>query len=130
MNDDDDYMTPQHRALLRQYYEELRRAKELAEAWWKELIGLEIDESWKAALAEVRRRWPDGPASHPYVIGTIVKYAKACDAINRSLDRSDRVPVNQFAIDALDSTDTQDLAKFTETLTYWPLGRGEDGRIV
>jgi hypothetical protein len=123
-------MTPDHKALRRQYIEELREAKKLAEEWWQNLVGAELDESWVAAVAEVHRRWPGGPVSHPYVIGTIVKHIRACDALNRTLDRSDRVPVNQFVIDALDGTDTQDLVTFTNSLSYWPIGLGEDGRPV
>jgi hypothetical protein len=127
IDDDDDYMTPKHRALLRQYYDELREAKQLAEAWWGRLIGSARDEAAKTAI---RKRWPNGPASHPFVIGVIAKTAHACDRLNRTLDRGDRVPVSQFIIGALDSTETQDLVSFTQSLTYWPLGTGEDNRIV
>jgi hypothetical protein len=129
-DDDDDYMTRKHRALLSEYIAEFREAKKVAEKWWQDLVGSEIDESWKAAVAAAKRRWPDGAPSHPFVVGVIVKYAKACDALNRSLDRADRVPINQFLIDALSSTDTEDLAEFTEPLSYWPLGLDEDGRSV
>jgi hypothetical protein len=119
-------MTPKHRALRTQYVKELRESKEVAEKWWSALVG---DESSPAAQ-EAKARWPDGPASHPRVIGTILKYMHKCEALNHTVDEDDTVYLNEFLIDRLDGEDSQDLLKFTNALTYWPLALDKDRKPI
>src|SRR4029434_5701955 len=71
-----------HEALLEEYASALRVAKGRAEQWWAELIvRIENDREERAA------RWPDGPASHPWVIAVIRKYWLACEALNETIER-------------------------------------------
>lgn len=119
-----------HRKLFDQYVHDLRRAKEAAEKWWDDLVASEATTDRNQALESVKRRWPDGPASHPYVIGTIQKYLRACEALNQQLEKNDTVPLNHFSIDWLDSTRTQDVSDFLLDLSYWPMGLGQDGQVI
>jgi hypothetical protein len=77
-----------HEGLLRAYVLELAAAKTLAEGWWSFLLASDAARAGSSALGEqaVRRRWPDGPASHPRVLAVVRKYWLACDALNRSFE--------------------------------------------
>lgn len=119
-------MSPRHKELRSQYIADLREAMGAANQWWKTLLARELQESLSAADAEVRRRWPDGPASHPLVIGVIQKYLKACTSLNAELGPDEAVPLNEFIIDGLDTRDSQDVLAFTDALTYWPIGMDDD----
>jgi hypothetical protein len=123
-------MTDEHKALRKQYRVEMRESMKAAQAWWTALIAKEIDESAEAAEAEVRRRWPDGPASHPFVIGTIQKYLRLCEDLNITVGDEVAVDLNRFAIDGLDSDESTDVSVFTDDLSYWPIGVDENGQLV
>jgi hypothetical protein len=115
-------MTHEHQALLDQYYAEMRDAMSVAEAWWKQRLAAEVTESPRAADAEVRRRWPDGAASHPLVIGVIQKYLRLCHELNERLGPELSEDLNRFVIEGLMSDESRDIAKFTRSLSYWPIG--------
>ena len=123
-------MSPQHKDLMSQYIASLRDARKVAEQWWDSLISEESTVARGETKSDVRRRWPDGPASHPRVIHTIQKYLHACDALNRTLGKERSIYLNQFIIDGLDRKDSQDIVDFTDALTYWPIGLDEFGRPV
>jgi hypothetical protein len=106
-------MSPEHRALWEDYVKELREAKMLAELWWDEAGG---------AAGTLAARWPDGPASHPYVIGVIEKYLQACYVLNQRLGRAKSTHLNEFIIDSLMTSRAEDVLDFTDNLTYWPIG--------
>jgi hypothetical protein len=73
-----------YQTLFRQYVAELSGSKELADAWWTQMIDTESREagSREAAEARVRERWPFGPTSHPDVIRVYRKYFLACERLN------------------------------------------------
>lgn len=75
-----------HDDLLDDYADELADAKQAAEAWWAKLQVAEAARGGTAAEAagRLRRRWPDGPASHPLVLRVIRKYWLACEALNQA----------------------------------------------
>lgn len=75
-------MPTQHETLFSAYVRELRSAKRTAEAWWRGLIDAEGD----GGEARVRLRWPDGPPSHPLVVGVIQRYHRLCEELNDALE--------------------------------------------
>jgi hypothetical protein len=123
-------MTDQHKSLLRQYRVEMRDSMKASQAWWRTLIAADVDESVEAAEAEVRRRWPDGPASHPQMIGTIQKYLHLCDELNRAVGQDHAVDLNRFVIEGLDSDESGDVSEFTDALSYWPIGLDDHGELI
>ncbi|MBC7604110.1 MAG: hypothetical protein H7255_15810 [Ramlibacter sp.] len=120
-------MKPDYRELQQAYIVELREAMPVAQAWWLALVTRELGDSAAAAQAEAQRRWPDGAASHPQVIGVILKYMHACEAKNAGKERSEQVSANHFLIDGLDTRDSQDVNDFTDALTYWPISLDATG---
>ncbi|MHC4469335.1 MAG: hypothetical protein ACYTDY_00765 [Planctomycetota bacterium] len=121
--------------LFAEYVDALDKAKNAAEEWWKRLVEKEAAQAGDSAsaLARVRRRWPLGPAAHPYIIATIRKYYLACEALNEELAASnpggeeEDVYPNLFVSEWLLDEDTEELADFISVLTYWPIGLGSDG---
>jgi len=94
-----------HEALLREYAKELRMAKRRAEAWWAELakaIRAQTADK-KTADAVLGNRWPDGPASHPWVLAVIRKYWLACEALNEKIaaeqEDEEETSEREYAID-------------------------------
>jgi hypothetical protein len=122
-------MTPRHEELRKRYVADLREAKSQAERWWEEHAKARAGSKAKRDVAFMRR-WPDGPASHPFVIAVIQKYLKACDQLNDLVDDDDFVPLNWFIVDRLDEKDSADLAKFTKSLSYWPIGLLDEEELV
>jgi hypothetical protein len=123
-------MTEEHKALRRQYRVEMRESMTTAQAWWRDRIAGEMNESPQSAEAELRRRWPDGPASHPVVIGTILKYLHLCDDLNKKVGEDAAMDLNRLVIEGLDSDESEDVAAFTDTLSYWPIAVDESGQLV
>lgn len=123
-------MKPSHRDLQKAYIAEMREAMAVAKRWWQDLVKAELKGSVLGAEAEAERRWPDGPASHPRVVGVIVKYMHACEALNAGKPRADQESVNHFLIEGLDTRDSQDVNDFTDDLSYWPVSRDENGNRV
>lgn len=123
-------MSPNFRDLQQNYIAELRVARKAAEAWWQSLVSGELADSTEAAVAELRRRWPDGPASHPRVVAVVVQCLHACEALNQGLGRSEREPAGQFLMHSIDTLDSQDLVDFTDALSYWPIGQDASGRMI
>jgi hypothetical protein len=118
-------VTKAHDALWEAYVADLREAKEIAEGWWRDLLK---EDARGSTRLPPKQRWPDGPASHPVVIGVIIKYTQACHALNLGLSREDLVPTNEFIIESLMDDETEDLEELTDTLTYWPLTPPEPER--
>lgn len=116
--------------LKRTYIAELREAKKIADAWWQSLVSSQLAENIEASVAELKRRWPDGPASHPRVIAVVVMCMHACDALNQGRERNEQEPIGQFLMHSIDTDDSQDLVDFTDALSYWPIGRDGSGRAV
>ena len=73
--------------LFEAYVVEMREGMSRALAWWEEILAHEIKLVGQVDEAKLRvnRRWPFGPASHPYVIAIYRKYCLACDRINEDL---------------------------------------------
>lgn len=69
-----------HEKLLEGYTRELYDAKQAVERWWAALVARETQLAGNAA--GLRLRWPDGPASHPRVIGIVRKYWLLCEELN------------------------------------------------
>lgn len=78
-----------HEQLFEHYVKELCEAKEFSERWWKNLVKSERSKAKVPEEADkrLRRRWPDGPASHPRVLAVVRKYWLACDALNGVIAR-------------------------------------------
>jgi hypothetical protein len=105
-------------------------------------------------------RWPDGPASHPWVLAVIRKYWLACEAINEenaqidsaradveepeyvlsddedrdeedsSDDEDDEIYPHIFVLEWLMTEENDDLATFLGSLSYWPVGLDQDDRYT
>jgi hypothetical protein len=128
-------METQHDILAQQYAEELQNAKLAAELWWKELLASETKKRGgvKEATASIKRRWPLGPASHPYVVAILRKYWLACEALNEEIvanaDNSgddEVVSPPIFLCDFLLDGKHEKLAAFIAPLNYWPIGMEDD----
>ena len=66
---------PDYDAVLRDYVEEMRGAREKALAWWEALLAKEAAQPPGGPPGlPVDLRWPAGPASHPAVIAVYRKY--------------------------------------------------------
>jgi hypothetical protein len=119
-----------HERLFARYVKELRDAKDVAEEWWQALLDAESAKTRDRdlALREIQRRWPLGPAAHPYVIGTIRKYFLACEALND--DGDEEVYPHVFVSEWLLDEDTEDLGDFMSVLNYWPIGLDSDGDFI
>ena len=104
--------------LVKEYADELRAAKTRAEQWWADLIALTGQGVGSSELAErfVRNRWPDGPASHPWVLAVIRRYWLACEALNEQIEREGTLrtqpPEPEYVLalddDREDETDEED----------------------
>jgi len=112
-----------------EYLKEMRAVQALAEAWWKDLLK-------KSGEAELRRRWPLGPAAHPRVIHVLRKYWFKVEDLNREVEQGKGkkgeepvYPQHLLADDLLDGKN-DDLAEWLNTLTYWPLGLDENEDYV
>jgi len=155
-------MGPLYKKLLDRYVEELRPATIEVNEWWTRLASETIAKvgTKVAAAAELRRRWPLGPASHPRILAIVRKYYLACDQLNREItrarssdlqetptyapaypetdadtatsDEEDDLPMNPVILigESLFTPETQDLANFVGKLTYWPIGIDENGRYL
>lgn len=77
-----------HEKLLQQYADELRTAKHFAEQWWAYLQAVERQKMGSQEIADrvLRRRWPDGPASHPRVLAVVRKYWLLCEDLNQAIE--------------------------------------------
>jgi hypothetical protein len=75
----------EHDSLFDAYVSELRSARELAETWWSALEAAERARGGDDVAVRLARRWPFGPASHPWVIAVYRKYWLACDDLNQRL---------------------------------------------
>ena len=94
-------MDNDHTKLFEAYVMEMRDSMSLALEWWEEVLSDEkkrIGGGADEAILRVKRRWPFGPAGHPYVIATYRKFYLACEQINeeqaklQSPDHSDVQP--------------------------------------
>ncbi len=124
-------MESPHDKLFDQYAKELTKAKLEAETWWRELVDSETRKigNPKEATTSIKRRWPLGPASHPYVVAIVRKYWLACDALNEEIDASaddsgenEVVSPPVFLCEFLLDGKHEKLAAFIAPLNYWPIG--------
>jgi hypothetical protein len=109
-----------HETLLREYAKELRVAKRRAETWWAEsakAIRAQTGDK-KTADAVLRNRWPDGPASHPWVLAVIRKYWLACEALNEKIAAEqadeDETSEREYAIDTGEEEDEDENERAAE----------------
>ncbi len=139
-----------HDDLFTQYLPELETAVEESAKWWKDLILRETGRWGEATTArrKLRQRWPCGPASHPRVLGVLIRYHAACDALNEQATamlkpsvvddegpvtwgeasvQEPEVPVEWsfeepivFLVERL-GDDHEDLADFLDALTFLPV---------
>lgn len=124
-------MSKKHDELWVEYVEELRVAKSIAESWWEEMIAKDPGKDRKTAIRNLRRRWPDGPASHPRVIAVILKYYRACKVLNeQEADEDDIVYPHVLISDWLMGEETDDLDEFLIDLTYLPIGLDLDDNLI
>ncbi|HEX6708668.1 MAG TPA: hypothetical protein VF169_28280 [Albitalea sp.] len=85
-----------YQVLFDAYVRELEAAQAYTLQWWDDLVAREASQQGpdEDAEAEVRRRWPMGPASHPRVIAVFRKHFLLCEALNEQLAQglSDQPP--------------------------------------
>ena len=137
-------MRNEYAALKKAYASELRESKQKAEDWWRELNAKPASEP---DAPTPRDLWPMGPASHPWVIGTVRKYYFLCEELNRTIlqeeepKRTDQpteesrwgrkrqndetgAPVDPkvFVYDLLSGRSTKDLFEFLQLLVFVPIG--------
>ena len=129
-------MDERYEGLFVEYAEELADAKRFVEQWWAELIRRETAQigSTAEAMERIRRRWPLGPAAHPYVVAVLRKYWFACARISEEVtaavdldDDGGTVPPPVFLCEFLLDGEHEKLAVFIAPLNYWPIGRLDDG---
>jgi hypothetical protein len=77
----------EYQRLFRRYVNDLHAAKDAATEWWDNLLARETSErgSREEAEREVARRWPFGPASHPYINAVYRKYFIECEQLNQRM---------------------------------------------
>jgi hypothetical protein len=131
-------MASRHDRLFDDYVQELRKAKGAAETWWKKLIVAEMRKggSREEAVSRIKRRWPMGPASHPYVVAVLRKYWLACEKLEqeiiagkRETDDEAPIPPSAFLCESLLDGKHTKLAVFISPLNYWPIGNYEDDEV-
>jgi len=104
--------------LFKEYVSEMRRSMNAANKWWEKLEKRELSrtKNREKALQQIEERWPFGPASHPYVLGTYRKYFLACERLNKELeDREEQEAVesrddeeDDWGVDEEEEDDEQD----------------------
>lgn len=151
-----------HRQLLLKYVAELLAAKSCADIWWDQLISTSDTRSTGPGShqANVAKRWPDGPASHPRVLAVVRKYWLACDALNQAIDSDsddgEPSPDKIYTLETVEEAtgkqfndvdeenfvdphifvsewlvdEYEDLAAFVGQLSYWPVGMDEQERYT
>ena len=70
------------------------------------------------------------PADFTDVIGTIRRFWLECDALNKKIQRSERVPPEQFILEWLLDGEHDDLVSFLSKLTYLPIGLDQEGNWI
>jgi hypothetical protein len=99
-----------HEALAGDYARELRAAKTRAEGWWAALIAHSKREG--IPIEVVRERWPDGAASHPWVVAVVRKYWLACEELNEEIEREGDSDVDsadpEYVLDPVDELPEDD----------------------
>jgi len=150
-----------HEELFEGYVRELKQARQSAQAWWESLINTELPRvnGRDVAQACIRKRWPRGPASHPFVLTAFRQYYLACDTLNLRLKQEAAhehkssmdltaeqgwgtadnpetegqvetpVPPRVFTIDWLYDKE-KDLLAFLSDVVVFPVGLDEAGRII
>lgn len=73
-----------YQELFDAYVAELREAMAAAKGWWDTLVAKENEDV-------VRRRWPFGPASHPFVIAVFRKWSLAVQDLNDEMEAREDV---------------------------------------
>ena len=140
------------RDLFDEYARELRQDKEAAEAWWDDLKRAEANTNGGGKGLTLLKRWPFGPASHPWVINTYRKYYFLCKELNRELEGKRNVTGGNgeadiakwgsqdteqvtgvepkvFVLDLLAGGETNDLYEFLMSLVYVPIGLKNDDTV-
>jgi hypothetical protein len=151
-------MGPSYEKLLSQYIEELRATKAPVNAWWSRLVAAQLAKTPNKveAAAELTRRWPGGPATHPRVVAVVRKYFLACDRLNQqvnlrvaesqrgatahttngtreeSTEEEEDRPISPavFVGEMLASAKTDDLLKIVAKFSYWPIGTAANGTNI
>lgn len=137
----------QHNELFEAYVVSMREAKQLAEAWWNELLEEQAVASKDLLVAEkmLRKRWPFGPASHPWVIEVFRDYYLRCEELNNQAEAEGlndmsvppgeegwgtedeytqtTIPPQVLVIEQLANDDTEDLYDFILNMRYIPIGQ-------
>jgi hypothetical protein len=142
-------MDREYQELLDAYVEDLRAARDVAVAWWNDLIRPPPGTPADAAYTQARLLWPAGPVSYPRVIAVYRQYYLACEALNekREAERAQQqpagwgqddddedggsriVPPRALLIDSLEAIDP-DLDEFMRGFVFSPMGTDEDGRTA
>ena len=145
-------MNERQKELLDSYVAELREAKKPVNVWWARLVAVELARAPNkvAAANELRRRWPNGPATHPRVIAIVRKYYLACERMNDEImaswgarealavdgsgaapeEREGTIPPAFFVGECLVTKDTEDVANIIAHFKYWPIGMNANGSHI
>lgn len=137
----------QHDELFEAYVAALREAKQSAETWWDELLDEQSKaaEDSRSAEETVRKRWPFGPASHPWVIAVFREYYLRCEELNNEAEAAaledaggpssegnwgsegehtqTTIPPRVLVIEQLANDETEDLYDFVLNVRFVPIGQ-------
>jgi len=99
-----------YQKLFDDYVDEMRESMGTAKKWWKKLQHAETKRlgSSKEADAELRERWPFGPASHPVVLATYRKYFLSCEELNREIEALEDAEEDEEEDEDEDEEETED----------------------
>ncbi len=78
--------------LMKEYLDELRKAREKALKWWDALVAREtaLAGSRSNALQILKMRWQVGPVSHPYVIAVYRSFYLRVVEMNQKVDEEEK----------------------------------------
>lgn len=122
-------MSPDHRILFREYCAALEEARVRTNIWWADIVGEARHGSTDAdAESELRRRWPRGPGTHPFIVAVVRQYFLACEELNERMRAEEEVPPHVFVGELLLAPETDRLSRIVAAFGYWPVGVDEEGR--
>jgi hypothetical protein len=131
-------MPTPHEELFAKYCDDLQEAKTATLEWWSSLLKREeqVVGDHQQALANVQRRWPRGPVTHPFVVAVVRKYYFACEALNEEMEKKagggepDHVYPHYFVTELLMDGEHDELLEFIAPLPYLPIGLDQESHFV
>jgi len=94
-----------YQILFENYVTDLNTARSAALQWWQRVLENENQKTTSIQISEenLRKRWPFGPASHPYIIAIYRKYYLACVELNNQIELEQSSAPEQPELNNLES---------------------------